>query len=388
MKDVPTIRIFNNDKTHEVMQEMPLQPSYNICDMGLQQYDQFGKCHTVKLQQIVYRETLGMRAERIAPTLGDIARVRDFKGLKDLVHKPKTTMILDHAPQTQELFKFGSQSYDDISSFIQVVEDSFFHLNVKREKATNYTKDEITVDIVDEYSVDLDKHFHITAHKARVRMFVLAFLSGLPIVEVGVNDKRRRGKEIVGRHDIIPIKTEEWIRMEHQELNSHIEMEEFEKTKVVKFKPLDATKYEIMRFRVRPQQNKELPLQIRVTQSLIERHYEIRAEVLIPGYYSNSRKAAQTPCEDISIRFPIPEPWIYYFRVEKHFRYGSMHSSLRKPGKIKGLERLTMIAKGILPPSLIEVSTGMAKYEHLFKAIVWRVARLPERNEGMYSNSL
>jgi len=102
----------------------------------------------------------------------------------------------------------------------------------------------------------------------------------------------------------------------------------------------------------------------------------------VTGYYSSSRRAAQTPCEDIQIRFPLPEPWIYLFRVERRFKYGSVHSATRKPGRIKGFERLTQLAQGILPPSLIEVSAGLAKYEHVFKAIVWRIDQLPERNEG------
>jgi len=106
-------------------------------------------------------------------------------------------------------------------------------------------------------------------------------------------------------------------------------------------------------------------------------------KVVVTGYYSSSRRAAQTPCEDIQIRFPLPEPWIYLFRVERRFKYGSVHSATRKPGRIKGLERLTQLAQGILPPSLIEVSAGLAKYEHVFKAIVWRIDQLPERNEGM-----
>ena len=106
-------------------------------------------------------------------------------------------------------------------------------------------------------------------------------------------------------------------------------------------------------------------------------------EVVVTGYYSSSRRAAQTPCEDIQIRFPLPEPWVYLFRVERRFKYGSVHSATRRPGRIKGLERLTQLAQGILPPSLIEVTAGLAKYEHVFKAIVWRIDQLPERNEGM-----
>ena len=110
-------------------------------------------------------------------------------------------------------------------------------------------------------------------------------------------------------------------------------------------------------------------------------------QVVVTGYYSSSRRAAQTPCEDIQIRFPLPEPWIYLFRVERRFKYGSVHSATRKPGRIKGFERLTQFAQGILPPSLIEVSAGLAKYEHVFKAIVWRIDQLPERNEGTLSLS-
>lgn len=45
---------------------------------------------------------------------------------------------------------------------------------------------------------------------------------------------------------------------------------------------------------------------------------ELRADILVPGFAS--RKLGQIPCEDVSIRFPIPECWIYLFRVEKHFR--------------------------------------------------------------------
>ena len=379
---VPTIRVFNNDKTPDCMQELPLQPSYNLCNMGLQQFDQYGKCHTVKIQYVFYRERVGVKAERIAPTLGDLVRLKDLKGLKDLVHKPKTTMILDHAPQNSELLKIGGFDYGDFRTFMREVEDCLFHLECQRDKTQEYTKDEITVDIVDEYSVEIDRDGHLIAHKARVRVFCLAFLTGTSMVEVGLNDRRRKGKEIVGRRDIIPIKTDEWIRIEDSELHAVVNKEYFEETKVLKFAPLDACHFEVMRFRARPRMNRELPLQIRAQFSVVDRHVEIRSDIIIPGYYSNSRKAQQTPCEDILIRFPIPEPWIYMLRVEKRFKYGSVKSATRKPGKIKGLERLTQMAQGFLPPSLIEVSTGTAKYENVFHGIVWRIPRLPERNQG------
>lgn len=119
-----------------------------------------------------------------------------------------------------------------------------------------------------------------------------------------------------------------------------------------------------------------------------KRKVEIRADLLIPGYYSNSKRKGQVPCEvreitstthpprlyvhvyikfiysilhlqNIQICFPVPEPWIYKFRVEKHQKYGSLHATARKPGKVKGLERITTafgkVAENYLPPSFIEV---------------------------------
>lgn len=83
-----------------------------------------------------------------------------------------------------------------------------------------------------------------------------------------------------------------------------------------------------MRFRVRPPKNRELPLQLKAVMCVTGNKVELRADVLVPGFAS--RKLGQVPCEDVMIRFPIPECWIYLFRVEKHFRYGSVKSAHRR----------------------------------------------------------
>lgn len=46
------------------------------------------------------------------------------------------------------------------------------------------------------------------------------------------------------------------------------------------------------------------------------------------------------PCEDIQIRFPIPEAWIYIFREERHWGVGSVHSKTRRTGKVKVIKYL------------------------------------------------
>lgn len=157
INDSPVVRVYASDKDNECLHELALQPTFTMCEMGLQQLDQFGKCHTVKIQQVSYKESVGVKSERIAPTISDLTRVRDFKSLKDLVHKPKATMILDHAPHATEILKFGGLNYKEFKDFIHAVEDILFGLKSIRGKSASYTKDEITVDVQDEYYSEIDK---------------------------------------------------------------------------------------------------------------------------------------------------------------------------------------------------------------------------------------
>ena len=57
----------------------------------------------------------------------------------------------------------------------------------------------------------------------------------MPDVELGINDIRRQGREVVGRHDIIPMVTEEWIRLENVEFHSCIQQDEYEDSKIIRY---------------------------------------------------------------------------------------------------------------------------------------------------------
>jgi len=58
---------------------------------------------------------------------------------------------------------------------------------------------------------------------------------GMPDIELGINDMWRQGKEVVGRHDIIPVVTEEWIRLENVEFHSCVQQDEYEKSRIIKY---------------------------------------------------------------------------------------------------------------------------------------------------------
>lgn len=388
----PVVHLYNKPDDKDPFQELPLEPCYSVSEIGAQQYDNFGKIFTVKLQFIFYKERPGVRpgqvtkAERITNKLSQFAAYAiqgDYQGVKEFGSDlRKLGLPVEHAPQTSQLFKIGSHSFEDMKQFTVVIEESLFKLSVHRDRALTYKMEEVQITTVDEIYVEQSEHGSILKQIARVRLFFLGFLSGMPDIELGVNDLVRQGKEVVGRHDIIPVVTEEWIRLERVEFHSCVQQDEYEKSKTIKFKPPDACYLELMRFRVRPPRNRELPLQLKAVMCVTGNKVELRADILVPGFVS--RKLGQIPCEDIMVRFPIPECWIYLFRVEKHFRYGSVKSAHRRTGKVKGIERF-LGAVDNLEPQLMEVTSGQSKYEHQHKAIVWRMPRLPKEGQGSYT---
>uniref|UniRef100_A0A182QCE1 MHD domain-containing protein n=1 Tax=Anopheles farauti TaxID=69004 RepID=A0A182QCE1_9DIPT len=390
--DSPVLQLLNAATDKEPFQELPLQACYSVSEIGAQQYDNFGKIFTIKLQYVFYKERPGVRpgqvtkAERLTNKLSQFAAYAiqgDYQGVKELGSDlKKLGLPVEHAPQISQLFKLGSMNYEDMKQFSVCIEEALFKMNVHRDRALTYKTEEVQVTAVDELYVEQDAEGHVLKQIARVRLFFLAFLTGMPDIELGVNDLWRQGKEVVGRHDIIPVVTEEWIRLEGVEFHNCVQQDEYERSRTIKFKPPDACYIELMRFRIRPPKNRELPLQLKATWCVTGNKVELRADVLVPGFAS--RKLGQIPCEDVSIRFPIPECWIYLFRVEKHFRYGSVKSAHRRTGKIKGIERI-LGTVDTLQESLIEVTSGQAKYEHHHRAIVWRCPRLPKEGQGAYT---
>lgn len=407
--DVPCVQLFETKESKDAFQELPLQAAYSLSDVSHQVFDQYSKIFTIKLQYIFYKERAGIRPgqvtkmQKLTGKLGFLAKAvedADYQGVKEFASDMKKLGVpLEHAPQVSELLKIGSTSYDDVRQFSVAVEEKLFRMDAMRDRSITYKSEEIQLNAVDEVYVEQTKSGHVIKQLCRNRVFFCSFLSEMPDIELGVNDISRMGLEVVGRHDILPVPTEQWIRYEDVDFHSIVDKKEFEKNDhIIKFRPPDACYLEIMRFRVRPPKARELPMQARCNFQITGQRVEIRADMMIP--YPHTKAWGQVPCEDVAMRIPLPECWIYQFRTEKaHLslsqlaagnislgsRMGSVKSAHRRAGKVKGLERFlgTMETQA---QELMECSSGQAKYEHQHKAIVWRVPRLPKLGQGSYTN--
>uniref|UniRef100_A0A0R3RHW6 Tudor domain-containing protein n=1 Tax=Elaeophora elaphi TaxID=1147741 RepID=A0A0R3RHW6_9BILA len=373
-----TLFMFNSKTEQKPFMEILLQATYSLSDPTLQAYDVYGKIHTVKLQFVSYKERVGIRP-------GQISRLVEG-------HVTKYGLPLEHSAQCTVLLKFGSLNAVELFTFVATIEDVLFRCIAVRNNTPVYKQDEVQIHCYDEYAAYVDKFNILSDQKARVRLFCLAFVSGSPILEIGLNDRRRQGKEIVRRKDILPMYTERWIRFENLEFHNTVDQEAFEKEQVIRLSPPDGCFFEVMRFRVRPPKNREKPLTVKCVMKIAGSKVEIRIEAMaaaqtekVKGVLSNKR---QVPCEDIQIRFPVPEAWIYLFREERRWGVGSVHAKVRRPGKVKNLKDRLMGTVHNVDDSLIEAAIGEAKYEHVFRALVWRIPRLPEKYHAAYREHL
>src|SRR5687767_3841803 len=117
-----------------------------------------------------------------------------------------------------------------------------------------------------------------------------------------------------------------------------------------------------MRFRIRPPKNREKALSVKSVMKIAGSKIEIRIHAMAAAQQQRAKGTTDStrtiPCEDIQIRFPLPEAWIYIFREERHWGVGSVHSKTRRPGKVKNLKDRLMGAVQNTEQTLIEVAIG------------------------------
>ncbi|KAI3386271.1 hypothetical protein SNEBB_007613 [Seison nebaliae] len=382
--------------------ELPLINGIQIGKIQLQRFDTYTKIHTFKLIIPGYKEVLQLKADKILQ-LPERLMKRFSKPRKDNVG-----ILIDHASVIKhELSKIASFDYEALQSMVSCIEDVLFtHAVPNRSKVQNYKAQEINCEMRDEFrgrilyfnskrnpktiddmqtvpdEIELDEiaenHQFIGQRllnsRVRTRIFMKAFLKGVsPVVDIGINDIDRQGHEIVGRYDIIPLKTEEWIKPRDWLLSKCADLTEFKKSRALHLIPPDACRVEIARFRSSIPPNYEMPLLVKLTMNIWKKHIKLEVEVTVADYAVTAKAA----CKDVCIRIPWPDDWVYHFRVEKHNRYGAIHSTKKKTGKIRGFDRILALGKNENSSYLMETSTGQAKYEQAFKSLVWRIDQIP-----------
>ncbi|XP_078418168.1 stonin-2 isoform X1 [Cetorhinus maximus] len=348
MLDNACLQLFYEKGLEKPFREVQLLPCHELSELKLQNFDENGKIHTIRIDQVLYKE-------------------------KRKYH-PMLTVV--QAPVRVQVMKLGTTSYEDYVSFVTTVQDILMKLPSARDICANYFEEEITVEVQDEFRGLVAKADNkLIQHSVVTHVSVLAFVSGMPECRIGFNDVQMKGNEVVSRHDIIPTSTTKWIKMSDCQFHKCVAVDEFKDSRLIKFLPLDGHRFELMRFRTTFGE-KTLPFSLKTLATVKGAEVELQSWlVMSSGFVSNQDQFAATPCENVMIRYPVPTDWVKNFRREGVLREKSLKARVNRSASFGSTSM-----SGSEP--VMRVTLGSAKYEHAFKAIVWRINRLPDKNSA------
>ncbi|NWQ95909.1 STON2 protein, partial [Burhinus bistriatus] len=352
LTDSGCIQLFYEKGLEKPFREFKLEINHEISERKLQNYDENGRIHSVRLDRTTYKEKKK--------------------------YQPKPAIA--HTAEREQIIKLGTTDYEDFLSFISAVQDTLMNLPASSTDLStvglNYQEEEITVDVRDEFHGILAKGDSvILQHSVLTHIYVLSFLSGLAECRLGLNDILIKGNEIVARQDIMPTTTTKWIKLYSCRFHSCVDEDMFNNSRIILFNPLDACRFELMRFRT-VFAEKTLPFTLRTAASINGAEVEVQSWLMMStGFSSNRDPLTQVPCENVMIRYPVPNEWVKNFRRESVLGEKSLKAKVNK-GATFGSTSLS----GSEP--VMRVTLGTAKYEHAFNSIVWRINRLPDKNSA------
>ncbi|CAL8285529.1 unnamed protein product [Lota lota] len=361
LSDDGFLQLFYERGLDKPFRSLRLQPQHEVSEHRLQSYEDAGRVHTLSVELLQFRE------RRRIPT----------------------KLPVTHQPVREQLVKLATSCYHDYLSFRHSLVQLLRRLHgVPGSPALvgapapvvllQPSEEEMQVEVRDEfYGTVAEGDGRIMKQLVITRVNVLAFISGLPRCQLGLNDVQVKGKELVSRHDIVPNSTTRWIRLDDPELHrGHADTAEFLSTRAVVFTPPPRCRFELIRFRT-PFAERTLPFSLRTVASVQGAEVCVQSWLLMSqGFTPNGDTLNVIPCENVLIRYPIPEIWAKNFRRE-----GVIGEKSLKARFNKGASFGSATASGAEPA--MRVTLGAAKYEQAFKAVVWRIPRLPDKNSSL-----
>lgn len=349
--DAGQLRLYYEKGLEKHFKEFQLSAQIEISEHKMQHYEENGRVHTLSLDQVVYKEKRKIQ--------------------------PKVNVV--HMPVKEQLVKFGTTDYQEFLSFRYALQEKLVVMSADADAIISpvpYSEEEIQVEVVDNFYGVLSKgDNHILQQLVTTQISVLAFLMGSPPCHIGLNDVQVKGKEVVSRHDIIPNTTTRWIRLRDCRLHKCADEPEFTDSRSISFQPPSGRKFELLRFRT-AYAEKTLPFTLRTVVSVRGAEVELQSWlVMSTGFSSNRTPLTLIPCENVAIRYPIPDTWAKNFRRESVTGEKSLKARFNK-----GASFGSATTSG--PEPAMRVTLGTAKYEQAFRAVVWRISRLPDKNSG------
>uniref|UniRef100_A0A8C8VFQ5 Stonin-1 n=1 Tax=Pelusios castaneus TaxID=367368 RepID=A0A8C8VFQ5_9SAUR len=325
--------------------EFQLQPHCKLSEPKLENYSVSGKIHTVKIEYVSYTE-------------------------KRKYH-PKAEVV--HEPEAEQMLKLGTVDYNDFSDFLAIVEEELMKLPAICKQKRNYDEQEMTLEVVDKFWGKITKAEGKLVESAVItHIYCLCFVNGNIECFLTLNDFELQKRD-ERYFDKDPGK--KWIDILDYHFHKCVKTHEFEQSRIIKFAPLDACRLELMRFKTL-YNGQELPFSLKAAVVIQGAYVELQA-------FINMSSTALMPtslhsmkyCENVTIHFPVPAQWIKALWTMNLQRQKSLKAKMNRKTCLGSLHEIES-------DPVIQVSAGTAKYESAYRAVVWKMDRLPDKNSS------
>uniref|UniRef100_UPI0040386F01 stonin-1 n=1 Tax=Callospermophilus lateralis TaxID=76772 RepID=UPI0040386F01 len=325
--------------------EFQLDPHCRLSEPKVENFSVAGKIHTVKIEHVSYTEK------------------RKYHSKTEVVHEP----------DVEQMLKLGSTEYRDFLDFLTTVEEELLKLPVVPKPKKNYEEQEISLEIVDNFWGKVTKEDGKLVESAVItQIYCLCFVNGNVECFLTLNDLGlQKQDECCFEKD--PEK--KWIEILDYHFHKCVKGQEFQQSRIIKFVPLDACRFELMRFKTL-YDGDELPFSVKSVVVVQGAYVELQAFVnMAPLAQRPSHSSSLRCCDNIMIHFPVPSQWIKALWTMNLQRQKSLKAKMNRRACLGSLHE---------PESepVIQVTVGSAKYESAYRAVVWKIDRLPDKNSS------
>ncbi|KAG9461747.1 hypothetical protein GDO78_015850, partial [Eleutherodactylus coqui] len=297
------------------------------------------KIHTVKIENVTYIE-------------------------KRKYH-PKPEVV--HEAEVEQMLKLGTTEYSDLMDFITTTEEELLMLSPVSKQKKTYEEPEMLVEMVDHFWGQVSKEGKLKDQLVVCQLHCLSFINSGMECFLTLNDVELQKLNYFEKSS-----EKSFIDISEYHFHKCVKQHEFEKSRIVKFTPVDACRFELMRFKV-PCDVKELPFSLRSLAVIQGAYVELQAFLNMSNSMVGPSQVKY--CENITIHFPVPAQWVKALWTVSLQRQRSLKTKMNRRACLStGYE--------IESEPVIQVTIGTAKYENAYKAVVWKIDRLPDKNSG------
>ncbi|XP_037663109.1 LOW QUALITY PROTEIN: stonin-1 [Choloepus didactylus] len=321
--------------------ELQLDPHCRLSDPKVENFSVAGKIHTVKIEHVSYTEK------------------RKYHSKTDVVHEP----------DIEQMLKLGSTEYHDFLDFLTTVEEELLKLPAVSKQKRNYEEQEISLEIVDNFWGKITKEGKLVESAVITQISCLCFVNGNTECFLTLNDLELQKRD---EHYFEKDPEKKGIDILVYHFHKCVKAQEFEQSRIIKFVPLDACRFELMRFKTL-YNGEDLPFFMKSAVVVQGAYVELQAFVTMAPL---AQRPSLRSCDNIMIHFPVPSQWIKALWTMNLQRQKSLKAKMNRRACLGSLHE---------PESepVIQVSVGSAKYESAYRAVVWKIDRLPDKNSNL-----